>query len=33
MFKLTSKTEYIILQDADENTKVKLRIQATRTRY
>ena len=31
--KLPSKTEYIILQDADENTKVKLRIQATRTRY
>ena len=31
--KLPSKTQYIILQDADENTKVKLRIQATRTRY
>ncbi len=31
--KLPSQTQYIILQDADENTKVKLRIQATRTRY
>lgn len=31
--KLPSKTQYIILQDKDENTKVKLRIQATRTRY
>lgn len=30
---LPSPTQYIILQDADENTKVKLRIQATRTRY
>ena len=31
--KLPSKTEYIILQDEKENTKAKLRIQATRTRY
>ena len=30
---LPSKTQYIILQDKDENTKAKLRIQATRTRY
>ena len=30
---LPSKTEYIILQDNDEKTKAKLRIQATRTRY
>jgi hypothetical protein len=31
--KLPSKTQYVILQDEDENTKAKLRIQATRTRY
>ena len=31
--KLPSKTEYVILQDEKENTKAKLRIQATRTRY
>jgi len=31
--KLPSKTQYVILQDEKENTKVKLRIQATRTRY
>ena len=31
--KLPSKTEYIVLQDEKENTKAKLRIQATRTRY
>ncbi|MHA1291556.1 MAG: hypothetical protein ACTSQJ_02680 [Promethearchaeota archaeon] len=31
--KLPSKTQYIILQDKDENTKAKLRIQAMRTRY
>jgi len=31
--KLPSKTQYVILQDAKENTKAKLRIQATRTRY
>ena len=31
--KLPSKTAYIILQDKDENTKAKLRVQATRTRY
>lgn len=30
---LPSKTEYVILQDEKENTKAKLRIQATRTRY
>ena len=30
---LPEKTKYIILQDKDEDTKVKLRIQATRTRY
>jgi hypothetical protein len=30
---LPSKTEYVILQDKKENTKAKLRIQATRTRY
>ncbi len=30
---LPSKTEYVILQDDKENTKAKLRIQATRTRY
>ena len=31
--RLPQKTEYVILQDEDENTKAKLRIQATRTRY
>ena len=31
--KLPMKTEYVILQDKEENTKAKLRIQATRTRY
>lgn len=31
--KLPSKTEYVVLQDKKENTKAKLRIQATRTRY
>ncbi|MHA1490668.1 MAG: hypothetical protein ACTSRI_13550 [Promethearchaeota archaeon] len=31
--KLPSKTAYIVLQDEEENTKAKLRIQATRTRY
>jgi len=30
---LPSKTQYVILQDKKENTKAKLRIQATRTRY
>ena len=31
--KLPSKTKYIILQDDKENTKAKLRIQASRSRY
>ncbi|MFW9942484.1 MAG: hypothetical protein ACFFFT_15705 [Candidatus Thorarchaeota archaeon] len=31
--RLPSKTQYVILQDEKENTKAKLRIQATRTRY
>lgn len=31
--KLPQETDYVILQDKDENTKAKLRIQATRTRY
>ena len=30
---LPSKTRYVILQDSKEETKVKLRIQASRTRY
>jgi len=30
---LPSKTRYVILQDDKEETKVKLRIQASRTRY
>ncbi|TXT61281.1 MAG: hypothetical protein BAJALOKI2v1_40075 [Promethearchaeota archaeon] len=30
---LPQKTDYVILQDDEENTKVKLRIQSTRTRY
>jgi hypothetical protein len=31
--RLPQKTEYVILQDDDEDTKAKLRIQASRTRY
>jgi hypothetical protein len=31
--KLPQKTQYVIVQDADENIKAKIRIQATRTRY
>ncbi|MHA1195233.1 MAG: hypothetical protein ACTSRH_11725 [Promethearchaeota archaeon] len=31
--KLPQKTQYVILQDEKEQTKAKLRIQATRTRY
>jgi len=31
--KLPQKTSYVILQDKDEKTKAKLRIQSTRTRY
>ncbi len=31
--KLPQKTDYVILQDEEENTKVKLRIQSTKTRY
>jgi len=30
---LPQKTQYVIVQDADENIKAKIRIQATRTRY
>ena len=30
---LPSKTQYVIIQDDKENTKAKLRIQASRTRY
>ena len=30
---LPSKTQYVILQDSKEETKAKLRIQASRTRY
>lgn len=30
---LPSKTRYVILQDDKEQTKAKLRIQASRTRY
>ena len=30
---LPDKTKYVVLQDDKENTKAKLRIQATRTRY
>jgi len=30
---LPSKTRYVILQDKKEQTKAKLRIQASRTRY
>ena len=30
---LPSKTKYVILQDSKEETKAKLRIQASRTRY
>ena len=31
--KLPFPTQYVVLQDKQENTKAKLRIQATRTRY
>ena len=31
--KLPQQTKYVILQDKKENTKAKLRIQSTRTRY
>ncbi|MHA2008642.1 MAG: hypothetical protein ACXABO_20000 [Promethearchaeota archaeon] len=31
--KLPQKTEYLVVQDADENIKAKIRVQATRTRY
>ena len=31
--KLPQKTDYVILQDEDEETKAKLRIQSTSTRY
>lgn len=31
--RMPEKTKYIILQDEKENTKAKLRIQSTRTRY
>lgn len=30
---LPQKTQYLIVQDADENIKAKIRVQATRTRY
>ena len=30
---LPQKTDYIVVQDADENIKAKIRVQATRTRY
>ncbi|MHA1508644.1 MAG: hypothetical protein ACTSO6_08075, partial [Promethearchaeota archaeon] len=30
---LPSKTQYVVLQDSKEETKAKLRIQASRTRY
>ena len=30
---LPSKTQYVILQNSKEETKAKLRIQASRTRY
>ena len=30
---LPEKTKYVIVQDKDEDTKAKIRIQATRTRY
>ena len=30
---LPEKTRYVIVQDKDEDTKAKIRIQATRTRY
>jgi hypothetical protein len=33
VIKLPSKTRYVILQDKNEETKAKLRIQASRTRY
>ena len=31
--KLPQKTDYVILQDEEEETKAKLRIQSTKTRY
>ncbi|MFW9822637.1 MAG: hypothetical protein ACFFE4_06870 [Candidatus Thorarchaeota archaeon] len=31
--KLPQQTQYLIVQDADENIKAKIRVQATRTRY
>ncbi|MFX1455949.1 MAG: hypothetical protein ACFFDB_11310 [Promethearchaeota archaeon] len=31
--KLPQQTQYLIVQDPDENTKAKIRVQATRTRY
>ncbi|KKL91714.1 hypothetical protein LCGC14_1891910, partial [marine sediment metagenome] len=31
--KLPQKTQYVIVQDKNEDTKAKIRIQATRTRY
>ncbi len=30
---LPQQTQYLIVQDADENIKAKIRVQATRTRY
>ena len=30
---LPSKTQYVVLQDSKKETKAKLRIQASRTRY
>ena len=30
---LPQQTQYLVVQDADENIKAKLRVQATRTRY
>ena len=30
---LPQQTDYIVVQDADENIKAKIRVQATRTRY
>ncbi len=31
--KLPQQTQYLVVQDADENIKAKIRVQATRTRY
>jgi hypothetical protein len=31
--RLPQKTEYLVVQDPDENIKAKIRVQATRTRY